>query len=148
MILLTLDTSTTSDAAIPVAVDLARRFGEPIQVLLVVDGQLRAQYAEVARERNITLDEVAQEAVDEMAARVPTDGIPEVTARFRHGVDPATTLIEVSEDPEIVLMVMATHGRSGLSRLLTGSVAEEVIRYSRTPVVVVPPGRAQAAPAK
>lgn len=138
MILLTLDTSETSEVAIPVAVDLARRFGEPLHVMLAVDGPLRHQFSESGRDREATVDEVAQEVVDAMLEQIPREGLTEVTATFRHGVDAADTIIKATEDPDVALVVMATHGRSGLSRLLTGSVAADVIRYSKVPVVVVP----------
>lgn len=140
MILLTLDTSDTSEAAIPVAVNLARRFGEPLQVLLAVDGPLRHQFSEAGRDRDASVDDVAQEHVDALLAKVPTDGLSEVTATFRHGTDAADTIIKAADEPDVALVVMATHGRSGISRLLTGSVAADVIRYSKVPVVVVPAG--------
>lgn len=144
MILLTLDTSETSDAAIPVAVELARRFGEPLQVLLAVDGPLRHQFSESGRDRDASVDDVAQEHVDALLQRIPRNGLNEVTATFRHGTDAADTIIKATEEPGVALVVMATHGRSGISRLLTGSVAAEVIRYSKVPVVVVPAREAEA----
>ncbi|MDD9369192.1 MAG: universal stress protein [Acidimicrobiales bacterium] len=144
MILLTLDTSSASEAAIPVGVDLARRFEQPLRLLLVIDGQLRHQFSELGRDRHATVDEVAAGYLAQVVDRIGETGATSVEVAFRHGADAATAIIAASEDPEVALVVMATHGRSGISRVLTGSVTAEVIRSSPVPVVVVP---AQVRPA-
>jgi nucleotide-binding universal stress UspA family protein len=57
-------------------------------------------------------------------------GAPRVTSRVLHGV-PWDQIVEAArEDPPVDLIVMATHGRSGLARVLLGSVAEQVIRHA------------------
>ena len=144
MILLTLDTSSESEAAVPVALDLARRFDQPLRILLVVDGQLRHQFAELGRGRQTSVDEVAQDYLAGIVASAGSTGAPSIEVGFRHAVDAAAGIVEAAEDPEVALLVMATHGRSGISRVLTGSVTAEVIRSSPVPVVVVP---AQVRPA-
>ncbi len=138
MILLTLDTSSESEAAVPVALDLARRFDEPLRLLLVVDGQLRHQFAELGRHRQASVDEVAQDYLAGIVESAGSTGAPSIEVGFRHAVDAATGIVEAAEQPEVALVVMATHGRSGISRLLTGSVTAAVIRSSPVPVVVVP----------
>lgn len=50
---------------------------------------------------------------------------------------PARTIIEYSEEHDIDAIVMGSHGRDGLSRILLGSVAESVVRRSSVPVTVV-----------
>jgi nucleotide-binding universal stress UspA family protein len=57
-------------------------------------------------------------------------GAPRVTSRVLHGV-PWDQIVEIArEDPAVDLIVMGTHGRSGLARVLLGSVAEQVIRHA------------------
>jgi nucleotide-binding universal stress UspA family protein len=52
---------------------------------------------------------------------------------------PAESIIERARGADIQLIALATHGRSGVSRLLMGSVAEQVIRHTPVPVLVVRP---------
>jgi universal stress protein A len=67
---------------------------------------------------------------------LPTDAkIP-----FQHKLlvgDPATAVVEVAEQEGADFIVMGTHGRSGLSRLLMGSVAEAIVRKAKCPVLTV-----------
>ena len=53
--------------------------------------------------------------------------------------DPATEILRLAEDVEADLIVVGTHGRVGVKRLLMGSVAEEVMREARCPVLVMRP---------
>jgi nucleotide-binding universal stress UspA family protein len=60
-----------------------------------------------------------------------------VTAKTREGRFPGAQLLhEIDEDPSIDLVVMGSHGRTGLSRALLGSVAEKIARHARCPVLV------------
>jgi len=61
-----------------------------------------------------------------------------VTTVVRFG-DPAEEIIDVTESEEISVVVMATHGRSGLERFVMGSVAEAVLRHLHIPVMMVRP---------
>jgi len=51
--------------------------------------------------------------------------------------DPSTCIINVADEEQAALIVMGTHGRTGLDRLLLGSVAEKVVRQARCPVMTV-----------
>lgn len=53
---------------------------------------------------------------------------------------PATTIIKLASEWKADMIVMGTHGRKGMSHLLMGSVAEQVLRHARVPVVVIPAG--------
>jgi nucleotide-binding universal stress UspA family protein len=53
--------------------------------------------------------------------------------------DPAREIIKFVVDEQIVLVAMSTHGRSGLSRLVSGSVAEQVLRHANVPVMILRP---------
>jgi len=67
-----------------------------------------------------------------------TDAGFDVTAQVRFG-DPAQEIIDVVQNEGYALVVMATHGRSGLGRLILGSVAEAVLRSVSVPVMMVRP---------
>ena len=54
---------------------------------------------------------------------------------------PHREIVKYAEEEEIDLIVIATHGRTGLPHLMTGSVAEKVVRYSTKPVLTVKPPR-------
>jgi len=52
--------------------------------------------------------------------------------------DPARTIVELAQQRQSEMVVMGTHGRTGLAHLLMGSVAEKVVRRSTRPVLTVP----------
>jgi nucleotide-binding universal stress UspA family protein len=54
--------------------------------------------------------------------------------------EPAEEIIDYAKDENVDLIVMCTHGRSGLSRWVFGSVTEKVLRAARTPVLIIRPG--------
>ena len=66
------------------------------------------------------------------AQGIQTDYEPQVSDG-----DPATEILHMAHEMNCDLIVMGTHGRKGLSRLLMGSVAEEVLRKAQCPVLVV-----------
>lgn len=57
--------------------------------------------------------------------------------------EPATEIIEATSEADYALLAMSTHGRKGLSRLMLGSVAEQVLRLSPIPVLLTGPSAAQ-----
>ena len=61
-----------------------------------------------------------------------------VTQAVRRG-EPAKEIIRFAEEEDIGLIVMATHGRTGVAHVLMGSVAEKVVRHSTIPVLTVKP---------
>jgi nucleotide-binding universal stress UspA family protein len=73
-----------------------------------------------------------------LAEVVPTD--PSVPCEHKLMIgSPAAAIIELAEREDVELIVMATHGRTGLLRVLMGSVAEEVVRKAKCPVLTVKP---------
>ena len=81
-------------------------------------------------------DEIRAEAEEQLRELpVPQDDV-RVKRRLEEG-DAAGEIIRVAAEVEASLIVMGTHGRTGLNRLLMGSVAEQVVRRSTCPVVTV-----------
>ena len=81
------------------------------------------------------LEEAAQKALDEEIARLHTR-FPRVAGVLTMG-DPWDIVLHVADEQNADLIVMGTHGRRGLPRLWLGSVAERVVRMSKTPVLTV-----------
>jgi nucleotide-binding universal stress UspA family protein len=79
------------------------------------------------------------------------DHLPKVRYVVSDGV-PFEKILDAAEDHRIDLIVLATHGRTGIKRLIIGNVAERVVRHARCPVLTVKPRAAarnlQASPAK
>lgn len=70
-----------------------------------------------------------------------------VRSAQRRSISAASAILDYTEETEIDIIVMGTHGRRGLRRLLLGSVAEEVVRLAPCPVLTVPE-RADGGPAE
>lgn len=70
-----------------------------------------------------------------VAEKVPKD--IEISSEVKIGI-PAEVIIEFAREKNIDIIVMATHGRTGLSRFMIGSVAEKTIRQSTIPLLVIP----------
>lgn len=140
MILCTVDASAACERALPTAIELARRFDQPLRVLLVVDGTLGHHFEDIAQAGGTTVDEMATRYLARVAAPAEDVGL-RVERAHCHALEPGPAIVAAAADPAVAMVVMATHGRSGVSRLLAGSVTEHVIRHSTKPIVVVPTRR-------
>lgn len=138
-ILVPLDGSRLAAAALPYALALARAADARISLLSVVEfpPECAGMPSAAAREgdgRHVTESTAYLESV---ATAVRADGLAATTV-VRHG-NPASEILAASEDEECSLIVMSTHGRTGLGRLRTGSVAQHVLRHAIIPTLVVRP---------
>jgi nucleotide-binding universal stress UspA family protein len=136
------DFSTTGQTALEMATSLARDRGATLVIMHVEEPPM----AYGGGELYYGIDEPNREELKRMLSEVlPSD--PSVPCEHRLMIgSPARAIIELAEREEVVLIVMATHGRTGLLRVLMGSVAEEVVRKAKCPVLTVKP--ATVAPAK
>ena len=125
-----------SEAAEPAerwGVDLAGQFDAVVHALSVVPkGRIRSSETVAAHE------EAARKAVDRVVARGESSGV-RTADTVDHGI-PHRTIVDYCEDTDADLVVLGTHGRTGVERFVLGSVAEKVVRLSETPVLVVPSG--------
>ncbi len=127
-IVLPLDGSECSEAAIPLAKELAGLTGASIVATVV--GTLPETTNQAQGERRDLLDELNQllKKFDlEAEKRVVMAG------------DPARGILEVADEENADMIIMSTHGRSGMSELAQGSVAHAVVRDGRKPVLLVRP---------
>jgi nucleotide-binding universal stress UspA family protein len=104
----------------------------------VVDGDLTMLHVRSAGPHQPDAAATPETSLETFASNVLGSGR---SIRFleRYG-EPATEILGTAAAVASDVIVMGTHGRSGLQRLLLGSVAERVMRRSQTPVLVVPPG--------
>jgi nucleotide-binding universal stress UspA family protein len=71
------------------------------------------------------------------AAKAADEARVRHSARIIEAQDVATALVRVAEDARATLVVVGSHGRTGIRRVLLGSVAERVVRLAHCPVLVV-----------
>jgi nucleotide-binding universal stress UspA family protein len=82
------------------------------------------------------LDKRGAAALDAQATRLRSKTTATVDIRSRIGYPGAQTLAALGDDPSVDIVVMGSHGRTGIKRVLLGSVAEKVVRHARCPVLV------------
>ena len=135
-ILFTTDLSNLGNAGLPLATSIARDCGSELIILHVME--LPRAYA--PGEWTFIPLEPDVEAIKQMLDKVkPTDPAVPYTHRMVPG-DPATEIVRLAAEEDVDMIVMSTHGRTGLPRVLMGSVAEAVLRRAPCPVVTLKQG--------
>ena len=131
-ILFATDFSTASDAALPHAEALAKSSGARLLIVHVEEPPL----AYGGGELYYGLPEPSSERILAMLEDVrPKDPAVPFTHRLTMG-DPAGEIVRIAADERAELIVLGTHGRTGVTRLLMGSVAEAIVRRAPCPVLV------------
>lgn len=133
-ILLATDFSAASEKAFQYAVALARRYGSQISLVHVIPPESVSLVPERDGERQLYH---LKRQMASLASRRELNQIPHETVLRAGSV--WSVLSAVIHQQEIDLVVLATHGRSGLKKLVVGSVAEEVVRRAGCPVLTVGP---------
>lgn len=145
-IMVPLDGSPLAELVLPEIRDLAHRYAAEVLLLRVVptgSAVLIAASAGVSRSGDFVTQELDDEAeaaryyLWQVASGLRADGL-EVHCRVAIG-DPAEKIVEAAESGNVELILMSTHGRTGLRRIVLGSVAETVLRRTETPVFLVRP---------
>lgn len=138
-ILCPVDFSEPSEAALDYAVDLASKFGADLQLVHVYqlpvyalpDGAMMA-----GPEFTTKVTNELQKALAELVDQKKSAGV-KIESHLVEGI-PYKEVVRLSAELEADLVVMGTHGRTGVKHLLLGSVAERVVRSSKIPVITVP----------
>jgi nucleotide-binding universal stress UspA family protein len=152
-ILVPLDGSRFSLHALPYALDLAKRYQARVVLLRVVElsTPISGISAPIGLEAGVPDRVVVEEAVRldklnaQRARRYMKKKLHEVTSQGIEAVshvvtgEPFDGIIKTCKKEKADLIVMTTHGKSGLKRAILGSVADKVIRESRMPVMVIRP---------
>lgn len=139
------DGSEMSQKALDTAVVMAIQFNAKIHGLHVIDSMPTLSITGYGDIQTAGFDIALYEAELRKSAResleqTVSDRVPkgvEVETIIERGV-PKETISDYARDNGIDLIIMSTHGRSGLSRVMLGSVAEATIRTSKVPILVIP----------
>ena len=139
-ILVPTDFSPPSDAALEYARMLAAQFGSTLRILHLIEDPNESDFvadgfAPSTEEIRNTLVEHGRKRLDHLMTLVDR-------SRYHAHADallgtPAATIIDYAGATGTSLIVMGTHGRTGLAHLLMGSVAEQVVRTAPCPVLTV-----------
>jgi len=132
------DFSEPSEAALPFAIEIARAYGASVYALhVLVPSTLTYMTPESPAAAIEWQEEAAQNEMQRVDAQLM--GLPHETIVER-GTDIWSTLEQAIREHAIELIVLGTHGRTGVQKLLLGSAAEEVFRRSPVPVITIGPG--------
>ena len=149
-ILVPLDGSGWSQRAIPHAVNLARMHGAQLVLLHVFVPPSPEYVPELAlagqAEQFEKLRGQAKEYMQIVVAQLQTEGVS-VTGEVLEGFDVPGLIADYARHEHIDLIVMSTHGRSGIARLIFGSVARGVMDHCKVPTLLIHPDK-QDAPAE
>ncbi len=129
------DFSDISAKGVGYACQLAKEVGAELIILNIVtlDESNLVNRREMEQHKQL-LDEFLKEKVADAGSGLNIRKVVEPG-------QPDATVVHWAENENVDLMVMSSHGRSGLSRVLMGSVTEQILRRSPCPVLVVPLGR-------
>jgi len=139
-ILVPVDGSPLAEWAVDEAAGLARENGAKLVLLRAAEAH--SLPGADPTEAQVAVVQEAEAYLEGIKARVEAAGVGDVVASVWYGA-PAPSIVEAASLGGVDLIVMSTHGRSGLGRLILGSVAESVLRGTETPILLL---RAPGAP--
>jgi nucleotide-binding universal stress UspA family protein len=134
-ILVPLDGSDLAEAALETAINILNEQPATTLVLLRATEAPRPPAAESSAEQARAVHE-AESYLNGVAAGLRECGITRVKTTVWYG-PAAPTIVEAAEVEKADLIVLSSHGRGGVGRLIFGSVAESVLHGTRTPILVV-----------
>jgi universal stress protein A len=135
------DFSEYSKQAVASALEWAKKFGAKLSILHVIELPPYPVEGYVPPNLSATfLDGLERQAAADLAQLVPEAEATNVeVARVTAVGTPYHKIIETAEAGQVDLIVMATAGRTGLSHLVMGSIAERVVRTASCPVLTIRP---------
>lgn len=136
-ILLPTDFSECSERARLYACELAKRFGSEIHLFHVVPPTVLPGYAGPVPETFANPEDAARETLDQWY--IPAFSEAKGVVRAISLGTPFVEIVRYARNQNIDLIVMGTHGRSGVAHALIGSVTERVVRKAPCPVLTVRP---------
>lgn len=141
------DFSKLSFSAFEYAKNLAERMDATIHLIYVLEKTppfLAVRSLDVTEEEVMkTMEEQAKKQLSETADAFREDSNVKIIEVCRKGID-YEEIVEYSKEIKSDLIVIATHGRTGILHTLLGSVAEKVIRFAKCPVLVITPEEEEA----
>ncbi|WP_306057896.1 universal stress protein [Natronococcus wangiae] len=134
-ILLPTDGGAPAEQALETALDLAEQYDAELHVLNVVDTTVFAGEVETGPVVE-QFEQTGSTTVERLVEGVRERGHDRVVGTVVHG-RPHSGILSYAEKNDVDLIVMGTHGRTGLDRYLLGSVTEKVVRLADAPVLTV-----------
>ena len=140
-VLVSTDFSEAADKAIPLAFRLAKDQGGSVVLVHVLEATPSPSplyshyYPSPSADQRRKAETQAREALMQRVPAAYRDSVP-AEAELAHGV-PAHEILRIATEKQASLIVISTHGRTGLQHFVLGSVAERVIRHAPCPVLVV-----------
>lgn len=138
-ILVPLDGSKLSEAAIPAAASLAQTLGAPVLLLHIIEQDAPQ---EIHKDHHLTKADEASAYLEEIAKRgFPTQVKVETHVHTAAVKDVPRSIVEhalMEFQPDLI--VMCSHGRGGVRDLLYGSIAQQVVAQGLTPLLLIKPG--------
>ena len=139
-LLVPLDGSPEGQAALLTAIDMAKCFGASLVVVSVYDafpflvvgpnyGYAQAQYVDAVREETSNIVKAGKQQA-EAAGLVVEDLVLDASRTWR-------AILDAAQSTQAELIVMGSHGRRGLDKLVMGSVTQRVLQHTSLPVLVV-----------
>ncbi|MEA5410013.1 universal stress protein [Haloarculaceae archaeon H-GB2-1] len=135
-VLLPTDGSESATAALDQAVGLSRTHDAALHLLSVIDvGSLGTDVRALAQTEAIEAN--ANEALDDAERYAKAESVDAVSTAVVEGTSVPGSIRSYVEENDVDLLVLGTHGRTGLDRFLLGSVTEKLVRKSPVPVLTV-----------
>jgi nucleotide-binding universal stress UspA family protein len=142
-ILVATDFSEASDAALSYGRTLARTFGATLHVIHVAEDVVMRNagfggesYVMLLPDLQRDIEDAAKQQLDERLIDNDRPAIPTKPSVLT-SIAPAKSIVEYAKTHSIDLIVIGTHGRGGIARLVLGSVAERIVRTAPCPVLTV-----------
>lgn len=135
-ILVPIDFSERSHEGVRYATLLARPLGASLVLMSCVAGQERPALEDLARRERLDLAAMTRLQLDVLANRLAPDLETLAVADFHDDV--AAGILAVADAERADLIVIASHGRSRIKRMVLGSVARSVVTKAHLPVTIVP----------
>jgi nucleotide-binding universal stress UspA family protein len=142
-ILVPLDGSKLAEAALPAAVSLAQTFNAPVTLLHIIEQDAPD---EIHRDRHLTEANEAEAYLAEIARRFfPRKIKVDLHVHTSPVADVARSIVDHSSDEiQPDLIILCSHGNSGMHNLIFGNIAQEVAAASGTPVLLIKPNESTA----
>jgi len=140
-ILVAVDESPMAYAAVEQALSLAKNLDSHVTIMSVIaiDPFVGVDFYKVApaiTDYFMQAEKNAKERLEDIKQSFIRDGI-EINTKLIHGVSPSQGIIQVADEVSADLIIMGSHGRTGIQKVMLGSVAQNVLTQSPIPVLIV-----------
>jgi len=136
-VLVPTDGSGGTRDAVEHAIDHAKQYDATLHALYVVDSRLGIGNKSTPEDVFEALEDRGQQAIEDVQTQARAADVGTITGSIARG-NPHQAILDYVTAEDIDLVVMGTHGRTGLDHYLLGSVTEKVVRLSDVPVLTVP----------